>query len=138
MQSKTNSGCVTHPKRKTKIIFTGTVEGLREENERQSSSKYSITMLRIGDIVTYDRAKNEGSAQYIVEEIFEHGKDSEQRIVVAQKLIPRAKNENERYIFNARFFGTIIDLYYNQKIHVRNIEQVVSTRQKVNARGGYN
>lgn len=149
MKTKSNSGCSTHPKGKgTVILFSGTVHELCTENARNRQKqtsfedypgwKYPIDLLGVGDIATYDRSKTEEPAQYVIEEIHDHGKDPDQRVVVARKLL--SGKENERFIFNARFIvgGKTVDLYYNQAIHIRNVEQAISTRQKVNAQGGYN
>lgn len=150
MKSKSKSGCSTHSQGNgTVILFSGTVHELCAENAKnkpkQSSFedypgwKYPIDLLNIGDIAIYDRSKTEEPTQYQIEEIHDHGKDPEQRVVVARKLLSSGK-ENERFIFNARYLvgGKTVDLYYNQAIHIRNVEQAILTRQKVNAQGGYN
>lgn len=91
-----------------------------------------IEMMKVGDTALYERAKDGEVGTYEIEEIFDHGADPKQRVVVTRKVFPLNENLRQRTIFNARAQGGSVDLYRPCCALPENIDSVVETQQRRN------
>lgn len=93
-----------------------------------------ISALDVGDICMYDNSPvREG--KYAVESIYDHGSDPNQRIVIAKQLFGKP-NPKKRFIFDVKVVSGKIELYHPFEFLIRNLEEVVETRQERNKRRG--